>query len=183
MNSTAELALSYRQQIESNQVKSIALDAEIKRVVLAKLNLTRSQGLVLQACEDALDPKTFEEVSSSLGGNDAVQRFIRFARKYRDEITEFGPSFKSAFVAALKASGALALPKGRTEISRDPPGFLAMSARLIMTWKVGFAKYLAAKPLSSWQKSELEQFLFGLRPIMKVHKQISDWLARQEKAA
>ena len=177
-----KLAISFREEIESNNSKSIALDQTIKRVVLEKLNLTRAQGIILEEAEAVLDPETFAEVTAGVG-SEAVQRYISFARKHRTEITDFAASIKSALEMALKTSGALPYSKFGTQISHDPPSFLQWSAKYVMSFKLRFAKYLSAKPLDSWRREQAEQFLFGLRPVLKVHKQVSDWLARQARKA
>ena len=172
----AELAIAFKSKIEANQSKSIELDEEIKRIVLEKLNLTRAQGLIIEDARTALDPDRFAEVTADLD-SDAVRAYVSFAKKHREEITDFTIGIRSAFESALRTSGALPTGDGHgAQVSHDPPGFLVWSASFVMDWKVRFAKYLSARPLDSWDVNQAEQFLYSLRPILKVHKQISEWL-------
>jgi hypothetical protein len=81
---------------------------------------------------------------------------------------------------ALQSTGLLPFPEGHgVQISHDPPPFFTWVGQFVMQFKVRFHKYIGARPIDSWNRSEGEQFLFQLRPILKVHKQVADWLRQQ----
>ena len=69
--------------------------------------------------------------------------------------------------------------KMRDKFISDPPPFFTWVGQFVMQFKVKFHKYVSARPIDSWNRSEGEQFLFQLRPILKVHKQVADWLRQQ----
>jgi hypothetical protein len=179
MPSRAELAIAFKSKIEANQSKSIELDQEIRRIVLEKLNVTRAQGIILEDARSALDEEAFAGVTAGIDA-DAVRSYIRFAKKNREPIEDFTVGIRTAFEEALRTSGALPTSDGLgAQISHDPPGFFQWSARFVMEFKQRFAKYLSAKPLERWDAYQAEQFLYSLRPVLKVHKQVSEWLRTQ----
>jgi len=106
---------------------------------------------------------------------------ISFARKHRERFNDFGVAVRSAFEQTLRPTGALPMPDGHgPQTSHDPPGFFSFVSHVIMSFKVAWAKYLAAKPLDSWTIHEAEQFAYSLRPILKVHQTITQWIKQRQ---
>lgn len=180
----AALALSFRQELGARLTESKQLSNEIRDVVLRHLNNTRATGLVLQEMRDSLSNDAFQKIVDDVDlSDDAIRNFVAFARKHKEgPIEDFTIGIRSAFESALRASGALPMPSGfGPQLSHDPPPFLTWAGEFVMQFKVRFSKYLAAKPLHSWNRDQAEQFLYGLKPLLKVHKQVADWLRTQSQ--
>jgi hypothetical protein len=180
--SSGKLALSFREQIGEKIVESKQLDSEIRHLVLQKVNGVRATGILLDEAQSTLPPQDFRRLLGQLDLDGyAVRNYVAFAKKNKEPIEDFALGIRSAVEAALRMTGALPTPDGHgTQLSHDPPGFFAWASQFTMAFKVRFAKYLAAKPLDSWDRSQAESFVYGLRPILQVHKMVTDWLRKQQ---
>lgn len=175
-----ELAVSFREQIAARVAESKQLDKQIRDVVLRKLNGTRATGIILQEARDSLLPAAFRKIVDDIDlSEDTIRSYVGFAKKHTAPIKEFTIGIRAAFESALRASNALPARAQHAFASHDPPGFFSWTSKTIMDFGVRWKKYLSARPLDSWELSEAEQFCYGLKPILKVHKTIAEWLARQ----
>lgn len=174
------LALSFREQIGAKIAESKELDERIRDLVLLKVNSARAVGVVIDAARRDLSPTTFREIADAVDlSDDAIRQYVSFAKKHPVPIKDFSIGIRAAFESALRASNALPAPEQRTFISHDPPGFFNWTSQTLMQFGVRWKKYLAVRPLDSWNVSQAEQFLYGLRPVLKCHKAVADWLRRQ----
>jgi hypothetical protein len=175
MNNT-ELAISFREQIRAFHEKSVELDEQIRSLVLEKVNTSRACGLTIEEARASLGRETFHDLVNELNlDSPTLTAYVRFSRKHQTPFDDFRVALGAAFEAAARLSGLLEIPHGHGEqTSHDPPPFFAWSARMVMQFKVGFQKYLAARPLKTWEADEREQFAYSLRPILKVHKMLTE---------
>jgi hypothetical protein len=178
----SELATTFREQIRAFHRKSLELDEQIRAQVLEKCNTTRACGITLQEAKDSLHREDFHAMVHELGlSSSTVRSYISFAHKHEEKFGNFTVAVRSAFEFALTTTGLLPMADGYSSAqeSHDPPGFFTWASHVTMQFTIRWKKYLAARPLDSWDVSQAEQFIYGLRPILKVHKIVSDWLARQ----
>jgi hypothetical protein len=132
---------------------------------------------------DSLAPEEFHGVVKDLAiDSDTVRAYVSFAKKNHAKFDNFTIAIRAAFEAALHASGALPPPRDMgVQTSHDPPKFFSWTSAMVMQFVMRWKKFLSAKPLKSWGVSEAEQFIYGLRPILKVHATVSNWIKEQQR--
>lgn len=177
------LAVTLKEQIGKLHRQSLEFDNQIRSLVLEKLNTTRAAGTVLQEARETLNPKEFHAMLQELGLNSqVVHSYLSFARKHKQKpFSDFGVAVRSAFEQTLRTTGLLPMPSGHgAQNSHGPPAFFSWASHAVMQFKTAFAKYLVAKPLDNWSVHEAEQFAYSLRPILKVHQTITQWIKQRQ---
>ena len=172
------LVLNFRDQIAARHEAGKKADADLKAAFLLKLNLARETGSLLEHAKNTLRESEFREATDFLD-REAVRTYLKFARHHEEPITDLQTGLRSA-VIAMQSTGLLPMPSGHGEQnSHDPPPFFSWASHAIMQFKIAWAKYLHAKPLDAWSIHEAEQFAYSLRQILKIHKQVTDWMQRR----
>jgi hypothetical protein len=170
---TTEVVTSYRSTISEKHQRDVEADARLREAILSKIEATRQCGTVIAAAHADLRNRDFAEATNFLS-TESVKAYLKFAKSNPAPISDLENALRAVH-AAMQTSGALESPDGHgAQVSHDPPPFPAWSARMVMQFKVGFQKYLAARPLKNWRADEAEQFAFSLRPILKIHKMITE---------
>ena len=168
-----EVAISYGEQIRQRHQAGIQADADLLQAMLRKIEITRETGELIADAKGDLNRIEFAKAVNFLS-DEAVRSYLKFARSNPEPINDLERAV-IAIRAALQPSGALEFPDGHgIQISHDPPGFFAWSSKMVMQFKVGFQKYLAVRPLKTWDTDTRERFAYSLRPIIKVHKMLTE---------
>jgi hypothetical protein len=168
---------SFRAQILERHEAARRADALLREQLLENLEQKRQTGALILQAKGTLRQLEFAAVVDFLSTR-TVREYIRFAQTA--PIKDNFPAAVHSIQTALRLTDALPTPKGHgPQKSHEPPPFFSWAARAVMQFKLGWSKFLIAKPLDSWTLPEAEQFEFQLRPILKVHRQIIDWIQRQ----
>jgi hypothetical protein len=168
-----EVVTSYRQTISEKHQRDVEADERLREAILTKIERTRECGQLINHAHGDLPPTQFAEAVSFLP-RESVNAYLKFAKSNPEPISDLENALRAVHTA-MRTSGALEFPRGHgIQMSHDPPSFPAWSAHMVMQFKVRFRKYLAARPLKNWTTDEKEQFAFSLKPILKVHKMITE---------
>jgi hypothetical protein len=169
-----ELALSLSQQIRERHEQNIAIDQELRDVLLRKLNSVRELGVLIAEAKETLTRPEFAQATTDIPG-EAVRAYMAFARQHREPITEVEAGMKSmrSTYIALQTGGLLPFSDGHgLQTLRQQPSFvpeiIQASAKLAHTLR----HHLKSHPLRQWDPQDVEQVLAGLQPVLSVFKQL-----------
>src|SRR5262245_50718128 len=177
----SELAVSYRTQIAQHHEAGKQADQLLLKAGLNKIKIARETGQLILAARSNLSQAEFGFATDFLSAAQVrgYARFVKFAElaeNPRAQLTEVAPAVQ----ISLALTGAVQMPQGHgSQTSHDPPVFFSWASHIVMQFKVAWAKYLVAKPMDTWTINEAEQFEYSLRPILKVHQTITQWIKQQ----
>jgi len=176
------LALSYRAEILARHELSRKADRDLLQSGLNKTKIARQTGQLILAAQSNLSQTEFEFATDFLTKKQVkgYVRYVKATNLVEDPDTQQQLSFiMPAASAGAMLSGGMPMPQGHGPQQLHEPAFFSWASRTVMQFKAAWAKFLGSKPLDSWTVHEAEQFAFQLRPILGVHKQVTDWIQRQ----
>src|SRR5438477_12849282 len=90
-----ELALNLRQQISERHAQNKVIDAEVRDVLLRKLNCVREAGILVEEAKANLSQQQFAEIAKNVP-IDSLQAYLGFARLHPNgPITEVESGMRS----------------------------------------------------------------------------------------
>jgi hypothetical protein len=172
--SSTDLAVSFKETITHLHRRGIELDQELKRVLLEKIETTRSCGVALEAAEADLSKEQWKQLVIDLQiAPEAIKSYLKFASGNPKPVTDFAEAMHVARKAAL-ATGLLPFSDGHGPQQTHKPNWFSSTTNSIQTIAADWKKYLNRHPLSEWAPEQKEQALAMFRPILKIHKAIRD---------
>jgi hypothetical protein len=177
-----ELALNLRQQISERHAQNKAIDAEVRDVLLRKLNCVREAGILVEEAKANLSKQQFAEITKDVP-LDSLRAYLAFARQNPEPIIEVEAGMRSmrGLVLALQTGGLLPFSDGHgvqklTQQSSLIPELIQASALLAHKLR----QHLKSHPLNEWNPSDIEAALAAVQPVLSVHRQLRMFLdARQ----
>jgi hypothetical protein len=157
-----ELALNLRQQISERHEQNKAIDAEVRDVLLRKLNGVRELGILVGEAKANLSPQQFAEVARDVP-LDSLRAYMASAKQNPAPITEVESGMRSmrTLTLAFQTGGLLPFASGHE---------LAHKLR----------QRLKTRPLSEWDPTDIEAAVAALQPVLSVHRQLRLFLDAKE---
>jgi hypothetical protein len=166
-----ELVQTYRQQILERHEAGKRADFDLREAILRKIELTRQCGQLIGDAKGDLSQKEFNDSTDFLS-NDAVLAYLKLARQNPEPVTDLQVGLR-AIAVAMMATNALQFPDGHGPQTLHSPSWLQSAASAIMLFVAGFKKFTRLNPVSGWDIETSETFLFSLKPILRIHKEVA----------
>jgi hypothetical protein len=177
-----ELALSLGSQIKERHAQNISIDAEVRDVLLKKLNCVREAGVLVEEAKANLSQQQFAEIAKDVP-IDSLRAYLAFSRQNPAEITEVEKGMRSmrGLVLALQTGGLLPFSDGHgVQHLQQRAAFIPELIRTSALLAQKLRQHLQSHPLVEWNPSDIESALAALSPVLSVHRQLRMFLdARQ----
>jgi hypothetical protein len=178
-----ELALNLRQQISERHAENIAIDDEVREILLRKLNCVREAGILVEEAKANLSQQQFAEIAKDVPLA-SLQAYLAFSRLHADgPITELEKGMKSmrALTLALQTGGLLPFSDGHgVQHLNQPPSFIPELIRAAALFAHKLRHHLKSHPLSEWEPSDIEAALAALQPVLSIDRQLRMFLDKRQ---
>jgi hypothetical protein len=152
----------------------------LERIVLAKLAAARECGLLLLEAKDALGYANFENLKKEILDEEIVRAYVNFARKNPSPVTNIRDGLRTV-EAVCRATGLLEMHPSHGEQILRCPHFFSDAGSLLHRFIAVYQKFITTQPLRRWTVDDAEQLAEVLKPIIKIHNQIADFIAEHRK--
>ena len=139
--------------------------------MLAKLNITREAGILLEQMRGTLRHREFVEATDFLG-EDAVHAYLKFNRACPNPIEDIAAGIRSIAIA-MQSTGMLEFPHGHGPQQLHKLTFTSEAVKCVQIFAAGWAKYIKRKPLTDWRPDEIDAFLATLTPILRIYRTLN----------
>ncbi len=176
MQST-ELTESLAQKINETHAACMACDKNIVAAMVQKINLGRECGILLSMAKERQRPSEWTAwVQQNLSfSEESSDQYLYVAKKLADgpiDASNHQMVFSFAKPLAI-ATGELAAPQGHGNQVVHQPAFISYVARQMNSFKGEYEKQIKRRPINSWGRTELEQFVVQIEPVAE---DINTWL-------
>ena len=175
------LALSFREQIRDRHKQNVAIDEQLRVVLLQKLNLVREIGILASDAASALDKFQFAKMTKEVGIDQrSLQAYRAFADEHQSPITEVENGMRSmrGLVLALQSGGLLPFAADGHGVQKlhQNPNFIQQVIQTASGLAHRIRQQLKREPLKSWDRNAIENLLAGLKPVVSVSSQLEKFL-------
>ncbi len=178
----AERATALAEKINETHAACMACDKNIVAAMVQKINLGRECGILLSMAREHKRPTEWTAwVQSNLVfSEESSDQYLYVAKKLADgpiDASNHQMVFSFAKPLAI-ATGELAAPQGHGSQVVHQPAFISYVARQMNSFKGEYEKQIKRRPIETWGRTELEQFVVQIEPVAE---DINTWLMEAKK--
>jgi len=171
-----ELSVALLDEITAKHQQGIALDQQLREILLRKLEVTRECGILLDESQHEFKGERWKEFADKLPfDSNALRMYIKFARKHPEPVNDISQAMRCAAQAAL-TTGLLQFPNGQRPEKIHEPNFFSRVTIAIQSLAVEWKKYSNRHPLKTWPDETKTQFLETLKPIALIYHEVASSL-------
>jgi hypothetical protein len=168
---------SFREQIAAKHEQGKKADETLRAAILAKLNVTREAGLLLEQMRGTLRHREFVEATDFLG-EDAVQAYLKFNRACPNPIDDVAAGLRSVAIS-MQCTGLLHFPHGHGPQHLHKLTFFSEATKFVQTLAASWAKFIKRKPLAEWHATEIDSLIATFAPVMKIYRTLNAEVQRR----
>jgi hypothetical protein len=175
-----ELIVSFKQRISELHEKGKQADEAVRQALINKIELTRQCGQTIASARADLQEREFASATDFLS-NESIQAYLKLARSNPEPVTDLEDAIR-AIHAAMQTSGAIEFPSGHGPQTLHVASFFQKASGWIMAFTAGYKKFVRGNPVRNWDTDAAEQFIYSLKPILEIHREIQLHVHRQREA-
>ncbi len=177
-----ELTESLAQKVNETHAACMAMDAVIRKASIQKINIGRECGILLSMAREHKRPTEWTAwIQDNLNFSEgSADQYLYVAKKLAaGPMDDSNPQMVMSFAKPLAiATGELAAPQGHGHQVVHQPAFVSYVARQMNSFKGEYEKQIGRRPINTWGRTELEQFVVQIEPVAE---DINTWLMEAKK--